>query len=100
MTTKPVTENDFMSFLNHGFFRTLSILAATAVLVLIVLYPRAIAPDSGSVPHGWLVLLLYGMSIAWIHGFGFTPKHKIPHALLHPLVGWLALAVGIWKVFF
>ena len=56
----------------NGFIRTLSILAAAAVVALVVIYPRAVATDGASVPHGWFVLMMMGMSICWICGFGFT----------------------------
>mgnify|MGYP000094676576 CR=1 FL=1 len=83
----------------NGLLRVLSLAAAATVMVLIVLYPRAIAPDSASVPHGWLELMLYGMSLLWLYGFGFTPEHRVLRILLHPLVGWVALALGAWKIF-
>ena len=83
----------------QGFFRLLSFLAATAVMILIVIYPRAIAPDSESVPHGWLDLMLFGMSLCWLYGFGFTPKRRIFRILLHPILGWICLGIGVWKVF-
>ena len=46
----------------NGFIRTLSILAAAAVVALVVIYPRAVATDGASVPHGWFVLMMMGMS--------------------------------------
>ncbi|MDO5530476.1 cyd operon YbgE family protein [Sutterella sp.] len=76
-----------------GFLRTLSILAAIATALVIVLYPRAVAHDAAGVPHGPLEGMLLGMSILWVHGFGFTPEHRILRIVLHPLVGW-ALLLG------
>ena len=97
MINKPASQPNAKS--SNGFLRFLSLLAAAAVMVLIVLYPRAIAPDSASVPHGWLELMLYGMSICWIYGFGFSPQHRVFRALLHPVVGVVCLLIGAWKVF-
>lgn len=96
MMTKP---QETATKSGSGLFRVLSFLAAAAVLVLVVLYPRAIAPDSASVPHGWLELMLFGMSLCWLYGFGFTPQHRVFRILLHPLLGWVCLLVGAWKIF-
>ncbi len=85
---------------SHTLLRVLSLLAAAATIALIVIYPRAIAPDSASVPHGWLELMLYGMSICWVFGLGFTPQKPLFRMLLHPIVGWVCLLIGVWKVFF
>ena len=83
-----------------GFLRFLSVLAAAAVVVLSGIYPRAVAPDGASVPHGWLVMMLAGMSICWVYGFGFVPRTRWLRIVLSPLVGWLFLLVGVWRVFF
>ena len=79
--------------------RVVSILIAVTVCVSIIFYPRMIAEDSAHVPHGWLVMLLMGMSICWIHGFRLlTPRHIAVRLL--PWVGWLFVAVATWKMFF
>lgn len=38
--------------------RILSFLIALSVAAFVIIYPRAIASDMTSVPHGWLVFLL------------------------------------------
>ena len=57
----------------NGFIRTLSILAAAAVVM--------------------------GMSICWICGFGFTPENRWLRRLLSLPVGWTMLLIGAWQVF-
>ena len=79
--------------------RGLSLLAAAAVVRVVVLYPRLIAEDGAHVPHGFLVVLMLGMSAAWIHGFGFIPKNRILSILFSPLVAWPVLCLGLWGVF-
>ena len=44
----------------RGLARAVSLLAAVAVAAVIILYPRLVAEDSASVPHGFLVVLLRG----------------------------------------
>ena len=83
-----------------GLLKLLSVIAAAAVAALIVIYPRAVAPDGASVPHGWLVMLMAGMSICWVYGFGFIPRTRWLRAFFSPVLGWLLLFVGAWRVFF
>ena len=73
----------------RGLARAVSLLAAVAVAAVIILYPRLVAEDSASVPHGFLVVLLMGMSAAWVHGF----------VLFSPVVAWPVMLIGTWGVF-
>ena len=79
--------------------RIISFLGALACAAVVVLYPRAIAEDATGVPHGALVGMLFGMSILWVDGFGFTPQHRIFRYLLSPLLGWILLLGFGWIVF-
>ena len=72
---------------------------AVAVAAVIILYPRLVAEDSASVPHGFLVVLLMGMSAAWVHGFGFVPENRILRVLFSPIVAWPVMIFGTWGVF-
>lgn len=83
-----------------GFLRTLTLLASLAVLVLVVLYPRAIATDASSVPHGALVILLFGMSAGWVYGFGFIPQNKFFRILFSPFTAWGLMGLGVYFIFF
>lgn len=79
--------------------RAVSFIAALGFMAVIVLYPRAIADDMSSVPHGSLVGLLCGMSICWVYGLGFVPRAKVLQRLFSPVLGW-ALMLGFGaKVF-
>lgn len=83
----------------RGLTRAVSLLAALGVAAVVILYPRLVAEDSSSVPHGWLVLLLMGMSAAWVHGFGFVPENRILRVLFSPIVAWPVMLIGAWGVF-
>lgn len=74
--------------------RCISIVTALAVTVVIVCFPRWIAIDMNTVPHGWLICLLCGMSFSYVHGFGFVPENKILQALFSPLVAWTSIILG------
>lgn len=84
---------------SSSFLRVLSLLAALACAALVILYPRAIAHDAAGVPHGFLVGMLIGMSILWVYGFGFVPRHPLIRRIFSPLVGW-ALLLGFGAAVF
>ena len=73
--------------------------AALGFMALIVIYPRAIADDMSSVPHGALVGLLFGMSIAWVWGLGFVPKRPALRLLFSPWLAWALMLVFSWIIF-
>lgn len=79
--------------------RAVSLLAAVSVAAVIILYPRLVAEDTVSVPHGFLAVLLMGMSAAWVHGFGFVPENRILRVLFSPVVAWPVITLGTWGVF-
>lgn len=83
----------------NGLARAVSLLAACAIVAVIVLYPRLIAETAKDVPHGFLVLLLIGMSCAWVHGFGFIAQNRILKIAFSPLVAWPVIVIGLWGVF-
>ncbi len=83
----------------RGLARAVSLLAAAAVAAVVIVYPRLVAQDTASVPHGFLVILLMGMSAAWVHGFGFIPENRILRVLFSPFVAWPVMLIGSWGVF-
>ena len=68
--------------------------AALAVTVAVVCFPRLVAIDMHAVPHGWLVCLLLGMSFAYVHGFGFIPENKTLKILFSPIAAWPLIIIG------
>ena len=70
--------------------RILSFLIALSVAAFVIIYPRAIASDMTSVPHGWLVLLL----------LGFKAKNRFLAFLFSPLVAWTCVGVASFMIFF
>lgn len=79
--------------------RFISLTAAAAVVAVTVFYPRAIAVDGTHVPFGGFVLLMIGMSLAWVHGVGFVPETLWLRRLFSPLAAWPLLVIGAALVF-
>ena len=79
--------------------RAVSLTAALAITVTVLVFPRLIALDMHTVPHGWLVLLMFGMSFGYVHGIGFVPQNKYLKTLFSPIIAWPVMALGAWMVF-
>ena len=47
-----------------------------------------------TVPHGWLVCLLLGMSAAYVHGFGFVPENRYLKFFFSPVAAWPLMLLG------
>lgn len=86
--------------LSSRWLRAISLLMAATIAAVVIVYPRLIAHDASEVPHGFLAILLMGMSGAWVHGFGFVPEHRVLRIIFGPLVAWPVVLVGLWGVFF
>ena len=79
--------------------RAVSLTAALAITVTVLVFPRLIALDMHTVPHGWLILLMFGMSFGYVHGIGFVPQNKYLKTLFSPIIAWPVMALGAWMVF-
>lgn len=79
--------------------KVFTFLTALALCMLIVFYPRAIAADMSTVPHGWMAFMLLGMSSAWVYGLGFIPKNRFLQYFFHPISAWALMLIGAYNVF-
>ena len=80
---------------NPGWSRLVSLLLAIALSVLILVYPRAVATSVSDVNHSLLNLLMWGISIGFIHGVGFVPRMAIWRTVFSPFIGWPLMVLGI-----
>jgi cyd operon protein YbgE len=77
--------------------RSVSLITAIALMLLVTLFPRALtAPDGSPIGHGVLTLIMWGMSAGFVHGVGFVPKNRVLRVLLGPLIAWLLMGVGLY----
>ena len=79
--------------------RIISLIAALTITFTVLVFPRSIALDMYSVPHGWLVLLMFGMSFGYVHGMGFIPQNKYLKTVFSPIIAWPLMTLGAWMVF-
>lgn len=72
----------------------LSLLLATPLALVFLLHPAAIVDQQGNYSHGWLMLVMLGISAGFVHGVGFYPRARIWKLLFGPYLGWPAMALG------
>lgn len=74
--------------------RVLSWLLATPLALLLLIHPGAMLDSQGRYSHSLLMLVMWGVSCAFIHGVGFTPRHWLWRALFSPWLGWGLCGLG------
>ncbi|HEY0721703.1 MAG TPA: cyd operon YbgE family protein [Gammaproteobacteria bacterium] len=72
----------------------ISLILASALSIVLLIFPLTIAAAVDEIDHTMLSLLMWGCAIGFIHGVGFVPH--LPHwrLLLHPVLGWLLMVPG------
>jgi cyd operon protein YbgE len=90
-----MTNNPFYG----GVARALSLLSASTLTLLILLYPGAVASDPAQIRHGLLAIMLWGIAAGYVHGVGYIPKLAAWRILLGPLVGLPVMTASmVWLV--
>ncbi len=74
--------------------RTLSLLLAAPLAVVLLIHPAAMLDGQGGYSHPQLMLVMWGVSAGFVHGVGFVPRLWLWRWLLGPLVDWPLLALG------
>lgn len=87
-----------MTLSSNGWARSLSLAAAAGLALAIIIYPHGLVHDGMLLGHGWLALLMWGMSAGFVHGVGFDPDNRYLRVLLGPLIAWPLLLLG-WIFF-
>lgn len=78
--------------------RVFSLLLASTVSILILVYPHWLIAADGTSQHGLLMILLLCISIAFVHGVGFTPKHHIWRFIFSPWLSWPPILWGLLAI--
>ena len=74
--------------------RTISLVAAGAISLALMLDPYLLRGFSLARIHEGLPFLLLGVAGAFVHGFGYRATSSITCALAHPMLSWLLLGFG------
>ena len=74
--------------------RTISLVAAGAISLALMLDPYLLRGFSLARIHEGLPFLLLGVAGAFVHGFGYRATSSVTRALAHPMLSWTLLAFG------
>lgn len=78
--------------------RVLSLGLCVPLSVVLLVQPTWLLDEQGGYSHGGLMLVLWGVSIGYVHGMGFDPLAWGWRLAFQPLLGWglMALGYGLW----
>jgi cyd operon protein YbgE len=82
--------------LGSGAGRTLSLLLAIPLSLIVLLHPFALVDHQGGYSHGLLALAMWGISAGFVHGLGFEPRALAWRWLVSPWVAWPLVVLGYW----
>ena len=68
--------------------QALSLLLALGATAVLTAAPFLVVRQVGPAAHAILPILLMGVSVAFVHGIGYVPRHLFFRALARPLIAW------------
>jgi predicted membrane protein len=74
--------------------RTISLVAAGAISLALMLDPYLLRGFSLARIHEGLPFLLLGVAGAFVHGFGYRPASSFMRVFAHPMLSWALLGFG------
>lgn len=88
MTNSIMTEHDAKIAPGSGVARALSLAMALTISLPVLVWPKLVVTADGGVDHGWLTLLMWGVTACFVHGVGFVPRNRLLRVALGPIVAW------------
>jgi len=80
--------------------RAVSLVLALATSSVALLAPFLIARQISAGGHAVASAMMLGITGAFVHGMGFTPRARVWRVLFHPLLAWtLILGAAAWFLF-
>lgn len=80
--------------LRHPLARVLSLLLASPLALILLIWPNGLVGADGRYSHSLLMAVMWGVSCGFIHGVGFDPRTRLWATVFHPLLGWALLLMG------
>jgi predicted membrane protein len=78
--------------------RVISLALALSASGVLSIAPFMLARNVTGTVHGVLVVLMLGVSAAFIHGVGFVPRTRLVGLIASPMIAWpliLSTATGL-----
>ncbi|MDH2999418.1 hypothetical protein A1D23_04780 [Chelonobacter oris] len=85
---------------NKGSYRALSCVLAVALMFSIFFNAKKFALELGGPSPLFTLFLIWGTSVLWIHGIGFTIQKNRWKGFFNPLIGYLAALAGFGYIYF
>lgn len=76
--------------------RAFSLLSALVLSIILFVMPHLVAEESTEIDYRLLLMYLWGLSAAYVHGVGFVPRMLVWRWLLGPWLAWPLMALGIY----
>lgn len=74
--------------------RALSLLLAAPLSLVTLLHPVSLLDAQGGYSHGYLALVMWGISAGFVHGVGFDPLARVWRGLFSPILAWPLMLMG------
>lgn len=74
--------------------RALSLVLCVPLSVVLLVKPTLLLDGQGGYSHGSLMLVLWGVSIGYVHGMGFDPLAWAWRLAFQPILGWCLMVLG------
>ena len=81
--------------LRHGVSRSLSLLMAVPLSLVLLIHPASMLDARGQYSHNLLMLVMWGVAGGFVHGVGFDPRALGWRLVFHPLLAWGLMGLGI-----
>lgn len=75
----------------YPFTRFISIVLALLLSALLLVNPNHIADSTSALDHGYLTVLMFALSGAFVHGIGFEPRFWLWRIVFSPYFAWSVL---------
>lgn len=88
--------NGLIDFMHRPFrfsvTRIISLVGALLISALLLIHPTQIAANATDINHGYLILLMLGLSGGFVHGIGFNPNFWLWKIVFSPYFSWVILS--------
>lgn len=84
---------------DFGVTRFISMILALTLSGLLLINPNHIADSTAQLDHGYLTLLMFALSGAFVHGIGFKPRFWLWKLLFSPYFSWTVLVSFVVSMF-
>ncbi|QGM81288.1 cyd operon YbgE family protein [Otariodibacter oris] len=83
-----------------GWLKAFSFIISTVMFISILLFSERFSTHFGGQTPYLVLLVLYGMTILWIHGIGFEIRLHLFKAVFLPIIGYIIVLPSLCYLIF